>query len=337
MSYRFASSVLAFFAVVGTAAAQFQISEIQPGKPVMGPTWSSDKLSGSVVLYQLWGVNAPQSFGALKVAVRLHEELSPYGVIVIGPNLQQAAPEKVEAKAKSLGVRFAVTENIASSKQISINLPYSIIFEHTGKSRYDGPSDKAEAAVRTALAKAILDRSGKKTFSAKVQPHADAIKKGTPPGTVLPRLIPLQKSDPDAKALVEAMTAPAKQQIEDAAERVETDPVGVYNEAERISKIFKGTAVGTQANDLFVKLKNDKMVAQELKAHPSLEKLRKIDEALEKAAMGDDVASADFHKAHMPQITQIRMTVQQMKASWPKTLATAEAVDIAMKYGIMLK
>ena len=222
----------------------------------------------------------------------------------------------------------------------NIKLPKSILFGVDGKMVPEQSSDKTEMRARTLLGAAIVDRAKPMITGTSMQASIDNLRKGNSPATVLSSLIS-RKSDPDAKALIESICFPAKEQLDEAKERIETDPVGVYNDVQRISTVFRGAPVGTQASELFTKLKNDKLVQQELAARPSLEKVQKLDDVLEKAMKADpsksDPSSPEFTKAHSSQISQIRTIATQMRASWPKTRAASEASDIAMKYGVMFK
>ena len=322
------------------AKAQETIDDTAPTRTLMGPAWTNDKMKNRVVMIVFWAAKEPKSCGHMARAAKLDSELAPFGLVVIGASMQKLADELVEAKARSLGVRFSVTDNYGFKSATQIAVPSTMIFGSDGKAQFIGPSDKAEQKIRGILGAAIVDRATTKTFSKAMQPNVDILRKGSSPTTMLPNLAS-RKSDPDAKVLVDALCLSGKEQLDEAKDRLETDPVGVYSEAQRLSTVFRGTALGTEANELYTKLKNDKMVQQELKAQPSLEKVQKIDEQLEKAMKAEpskgDSGSPEFQKAHQAQIGQIRTIATQMRATWPMTRATSEASDIAMKYGVMFK
>ena len=330
---------LAIFA--STSSAQITVDGVQLQRTISGPAWNADKLAGKVVLIVLWSPKEKVSIGPMARAAKLDQDLGPYGLIVIGPCMQKMDDSIVEETAKKLGVKFSVTENIGvKGMNNQIKLPKSLLFGVDGKMLPEEPSDKAETHARNLLGAAIADRAKAKITGTSVQASIDNLRKAAPPATILSGLIS-RKSDPDAKALIESICFTAKEQFDDAKERLETDPVGVYNEVQRISTTFRGTPVGAEAGELFTKLKGDRLVQQELAARPSLEKVQKIDEMLEKAMKANpskaDPSSPEFTKAHSPQISQIRMIATQMRASWPKTRAASEASDIAMKYGVMFK
>jgi hypothetical protein len=264
--------------------------------------------------------------------VRWNEELGPFGLVVIGAHVQGGTPEEIKAKAQGLGIRFMITDGGGVADSNAGGIPHCIVFDHEGKSVYEGHPDKAEAPVRTALGKAMVAKTGKSSFNKSVQPLVDALKKGASPVLALQKLLPMQKKDADAKALIESITARGQLQMDDASARTEEDPVGVYFETQKLGSYFKGTSVGTKANELFTKLKGDKSVVAEVKARPSLDAIKKLDEALEKAAKGDDVTEPKFQKTYAAALKQMRTAHSTMTKSWPKASATAEAGEIVSRY-----
>lgn len=269
--------------------------------------------------------------------VRWHEELSLFGLVVVAPQVQNAAPEKVKEKARSLGISFAVTAGGGIVGGKGGGIPHSYLFDHEGKCLFDGPPNQVEAQMRIAVGKALVERTGKASLSKSVQSLADSLKNGTAPALVLQKAVPLQKNNEDAKALIEVLTATGKKQFEEATSKVDEDPVAAYFQAARLNTVFKGTPVGSQAGELLGKLKSDKNVTLELKARPSLDQIKKIDALLVKSGMGVDPMSPEFHKAFGTYLTQMKGTVQKMKTTWPKTRATVEALELAEKYGLAIK
>ena len=274
--------------------------------------------------------------------VKWQDELGPFGLTIVAPHVQKAESDAVAAKAKALRINFSVTAGAGLvGGPTTINMPHSFVFDHTGRKIYEGsPDAKGLSKIRLAVGQALVFRTGKETFSKAVQPLVDGLNKGTPPAGILQRAIALQKTDADAKVLVEAMTRDGKTQLDDAEES--SDKVALYNLASRLSTTYKGTPVGTKANDLFAKLKADKGVQMELKARPKLEAIQKIDASIEKAATDKsikefDPISKEVQKTFANQIRQIKTTVTDMRASMATANATAEAELIAEKYGIVFK
>ena len=274
--------------------------------------------------------------------VKWNDELSPFGLMIIAPHVQKAESDAIVAKSKAMRLNFSVMEGGGIKGSDFSGIPHSFIFDHAGGLVYEGqPTAEAEKKMRVAVGQALVDRTEKSTFTKSVQPLVDALKKGISPKLVLQKAVTLQKTDADAKVLVEAMTRDGKEQLEAAEEN--PDKIFVYSLASRLAGIYKGTPVGIKANDVSTKLKADKFVQQELAARPKLETLQRLDAAIEQSAANNkaikefDPTSKEVHKIYAVQIRQIKTTVTDMRTKMPTAESTIEAVAIAEKYGILLK
>jgi hypothetical protein len=96
--------------------------------------------------------------------------------------------------------------------------------------------------------------------------------------------------------------------------------------------------VAARASALLATLRKDKAVAEEQKARPALESIKKVDAFLTKQTGGKlDPKDPAFQKTNAIYLNSLRSGVQSMQKLYPKARATQEAVQIADKYGIMLK
>jgi hypothetical protein len=276
--------------------------------------------------------------------VKWNEELSEYGLVVLGSHVQQGTKEQVQSKAASLGVTFNVTiqTRVQDGNDFS-GLPHCVLFDHTGKCVYRGLPAGAEKELRATLGKALAD--GIEKPSKPIAPLLEALAKGQSPAQVLPKVVPLLKSSntdtaEQAKKLVENITAGAQKKVEKADALKEDDPVTAYVLIDKMPVLFKGTPVAAKANELITSLKKDKAVQAELKARTSLESVHKLDGLLSKAANEakvEDLTDARFLKANAPSIDQLKRTLLQMHKSYPETKATQQALVIGEKYGVTVK
>lgn len=275
--------------------------------------------------------------------VRWHDELSAFGLVIVGPHVSGGDDEKVKSKAQSLGVNFAVVKSGSVKDADFSGIPHCMLFDHTGKCLFRGSPTAVETQLRNAVGKSLAD-SLTSAQSKAVAPLLEALKKGQPPMAVLQRAVPLQKATDtstasDAKLLVSTLTASAQKKVEAAESQMKDDPLGAYNRLERVPLDFKGTPVATKANDLLTNLKKDKTVAAELKARPSLDSIKKLDTLLSQQAQASKVDPKDpnFLRVAAPVLTKMRGTLQQMKKSFPESKATEEASVIAEKYGVTIR
>jgi hypothetical protein len=274
--------------------------------------------------------------------VRWQEELSSFGLVIVAPHVQNATEEEIRARARALGVNFSVVSSGRVEKAELKAIPHCLLFDHTGECLYQGHPGKVEPWLRSAVGAALVAATGKSDFGRVLKPLADALKKGQPPAAVLQKLLPLQKSSDaqaakEARLLFEKLTEGGQRQLDEVKELREKDPVAAYHQVQRLTVAFKGTAVAAKAGELLGELKKDKAVVAELRAQPSLEAIRKLDAALSKAADKTDPKSVEFQRAFAAPLKQMQAALQRMKRSWPDARATAEAVEIAGKYGVAVK
>jgi hypothetical protein len=275
--------------------------------------------------------------------VRWHEQLRDFGLVLIAPHCQKATAPEVRSKALSVGVTFTVTASGGVQNGNDFRgIPHCMLFDHTGKCLYRGSPSGVEVPLRMAVGTALVERTGKSDFSKPLAPLVSALKKGQSPMAVLQRVIPLQKSKnartaEDAKLLAGQLLQGAQQRVDEAAQKVKDDPVTAYDQLGMVVKTFKGTPVAAKAAKMLTDLKKDKAVMAELRARPSLDAMKKLDELLSKAGPDIDPKGAQFQRAFAAPLKQMQRIVQRMKKSWPDTRATQEALQIADRYGVVVK
>ena len=119
----------------------------------------------------------------------------------------------------------------------------------------------------------------------------------------------------------------------------QADPVAALVLIDRVPVTFKGTPVGTSANELLTELKKDKAVQTELKARPTLDAIRKLDSHLTQLAEKYGIETKDpmFLKANTASIDQLKRSLQLMNKTYPDTRATQQAAAIGEKYGVSVR
>lgn len=272
--------------------------------------------------------------------VRWHEELSDFGLVLIAPHVQRATPDEVRAKALSKGVTFTVVDSGGVQGGTDFKgLPHCMLFDHTGKCLYRGSPSSVEPLLRAAVGTAVVARTGKDSFSKNLTPLVELLKRGQPPAAVVQRLVPHQKSADAAiaeevKLLLDALTENGQRQLDEAGRLIKDEPLMAYERLRRVATSFAGTPVAAKAGQMLTELKNDKAVMAEMKARPSLDAIKKLDAALTANAKGLDVKGAEFQRAFALPLRQMQGTLQQLKKYYPEARATAEATEIAEKYGL---
>jgi hypothetical protein len=330
----------------GTAPdLNLRLTEIDLGKPVLGPKVAAGDLKGRAVLVVLWNAGSSSSLACFPKLAAWDGELSPFGLATVAVHLTGSKTVDVAAVARSRGVPFAVTEGkwlkggqVAEFK----DFPLGLVFDHEGQCVYRGSPFDADTAARAAVGNSLVAAAGVEEPGKALTPVVEMMQKGKPLSSALSRLASLARSTDEetvreAKLLLDKMTEAGRRVLDEAEPLVMDDPVGAYLKVERLPAIFKETPVATRANQLLSKLKQNKAVATELKARTSLNTVKKYDTELGSRPGSFDPTLEKFRRDNAALLRQLDAAVRQMKKTWPDTKATEEAVRIGEKYGLAVR
>lgn len=318
-------------------AADVTLKSVRFGKPIQGEKLSTDDLKGKVVLVEMWGINCGPCIASMPHLVGWHADLSDGGLAVIGMHMQNGTDDEVKTKAKSLGMRFPLTAG-GSVEGVTVDgIPHCMLFDHTGAMVYEGHPNKVEAKLRDAFADMLAAEAGEKPAKA-VTGAIDTFKKGGTTADMLKKLAGVRDGGDtaaakQAKAIITRMQSGAQTRLDTAKKEMKEDPIGAYDAATLTATRWKGTALGKDAAELSAKLKDDKAVAAELKARPTLEKVKAMEAMILASAKGKEPDTPEFKKAFALQLKHVEQTVANLKKSAPDTPATAEAEEIAKRLG----
>ena len=271
--------------------------------------------------------------------VKWHEELSPFGLIVVAPHMQKAKPEEIKAKAEKLGIRFTLADHGSVAGNESRGIPHCFLFDQTGKQIFDGHPTKVEQKLREAIGSALVEEAEATKPPKALAPIVENLHKGQPPLQSVQKLLTLQRSTDAptakaAKALVTRILDSGQKRLDAAKDAMAGDPVTVYETALELTTSFKGTPLAPKANELVNKLKGDKVVQAELRARPSLAKIRNLDFALAERPTEEDTKSAEFKKKYATVLKEMNAILRTMKRNWPDAKATKEAIEICEEYEV---
>ena len=319
-----------------------KLEQIDLGKPILGPKVMAADLRGRAVMLLLWNAASTSSLACFPKVSAWDAELSDFGLLTMGIHLTGTSKQEIEAVARSRGVAFAVTEGkwvkgglIEDFK----DFPLCLVFDHDAQCVYRGSPFDAEKAVRAAVGKALAASTGLETYPKPLTPYLEALSKGQAPSSVLPKLVPLMRSqDADtaeaAKLLVGEMTEAGQTALREAEPLAKKDPVAAFILIERLPTVFKDTDVAAGANKLLNEVKKNKAVAIELRARKDLAKVNKIDMELNGKPGSFDPKLERFRRDNALLLAQLQQTVQRMKKTYPMAKATAQAVRISDRYGL---
>jgi hypothetical protein len=272
--------------------------------------------------------------------VRWHDEYGDFGLVVVGPHVQNASTDEIKRKAEALNIRFPVTRGGQVEGSDAKGIPHCFVFDHVGECVYEGHPGKAAEKVKSAVGAGLVAAAGLKEPHKSLQTVTDGLGKGTlSPVQALQKVMPLRSSagplGDQAKALADAILAGGQRRFDEAKSQAKDDPVTAYETAQRLTTNFKGTSLAPKANELATRLRSDKKVSGELQARPKLDAVKRIDAALSQSKLERN--SDEFKKAHAAQLKQMTTGLQQMKRAYPDAKATKEALEFADKYDLTVK
>ena len=171
---------------------------------------------------------------------------------LIGIHRQQDTDEAIVDLCKTSGVEYPIFAGGSYSKESFSGLPFSVVFDHTGKQVYKGHPGQAEPAVEKALLGAPSLYLGESKFD-KLKAVAAQIEKKTALGSAASGL--RKKTDStdeaekaEAKALLDVLEGYAHARLEEAQALREEDPDQSLNNLRALAKEFAGDSLGSEVS-----------------------------------------------------------------------------------------
>jgi hypothetical protein len=325
-----------------TGDPTLKLDKLELGKPVMGPKVALADLKGRVAAILYWNSISESSMSSFQKLSAWDTELNSFGLTTVAVHLSGKQQKDFAAEAKARNVSFAITESLWTDKTLVVDFkdfPLFVVFDAEGQCIFRGSPFDAEEAVRSAVGKVIVASCGRESFSKPVTPVVEALQKGKPPLSQLAPLIPLTRSNQadtaeEAKQLLGKIIEPGRAALEAGETMMKDDPVGAYLKLEKLPATYKGTTLAVKATELLTKLKADKAVQLEIRAHTNLAYIQRMDRELGSRPGSFDPKLEQYRKDNATALKVLQESVLQMKKSWPTTRATQEAVRIGEKYGL---
>jgi hypothetical protein len=311
--------------------------------------------SGRVKVLYHWDPTVGESlFGLIRLNV-LFDELRDYRAVMVGAggfpgkdirfvNRGEIEWSDLTAAAKIRGIAFPLVKSAKAAKANDCRkLPHCTVFNSEGKCLFRGTPFEAETVIRATLNQSVIADANREKFSAPVAPIVKSMEAGEPTPAMMKKLVQIAQTNDgipltEAKALLEQLVKPGREQIKAAEEILKSDPLGAYLILDRIATVFKGTSLARQADGhIEATLKHNKAVAAEIRAKSTLELVRKLDVALSSRPQSFDPSLSEFQRANADLLNQLKVQVEKLKKSFPDTKAAAEGVFVAEKFSVKVK
>ncbi len=106
---------------------------------------------------------------------------------------------------------------------------------------------------------------------------------------------------------------------------------------ETVPNTYKGTAEAAKAETLLNQLRQDKTVAAELRAKPSLDKIKGMEKTLSGKPGSFNPMLRRFQRDNAELLAELKEAIEKMKTLHGKTKAFENAVAIGKRYGVDVK
>jgi hypothetical protein len=319
-----------------------RLEQFKLGEQIAGPKVAMADLKDRAVLLVLWNARSASSV-ILRQAGEWDAELRYFGLATVAVHMTGKTRPDIVSATRGVylpvtNVRWDSSEYVKDGREF----PVALVYGHDGRCTYHGSAFHAEDAVRGAVGDALVAKLGEGNPSPGLAPLLNDLRKGKPPASLLGRLAFLtQSSDAStatkAKALVEVINEGGKKAIEKAEGLAKQDSLGAYLEVEHVPAAYKQSQVATQAAKLITRLKENRAVAQELRARKDLTKVQELETKLADGQDNSVPSPGELRLYDRRLLREMEERVSVMKKSWPDTRATQEAIFIAGKYGVDIR
>lgn len=311
-------------------------SGIRLGNRVSGVELQAEQLKNRVVLLEFWGVKCPPCLVSMPKLEQLHKELGPMGLVVVGAHAQGGPVDAIRDAAMKLGVTFPIVENaqVQNGSDFS-GIPHCMLFDHEGKCLFRGSPFDVEPALRAAVQNApavILE--GRKLE--KLAAFNDLLRNESSFSSALKKAKGLAESkDPttaeEARFVTERISAYGEKLLSLAKEGRDEDPVGATNVLKRVSTIYRGSTIGTEAAELQREWKKDSNFQSALKGAEMLVQLQAAFEAVAAASGNQDgeLSAATAENLPVPVKRKMAAMVRSIRKTAPDSKAANRATEIA--------
>ncbi len=316
--------------------------KLELGTPLAGELPTASARKGRPVLVMLFPAANARALALLPRLADWNSELQDFGLITIGAETSGAPSEAVHRIVRERHINFPIVAGVRFGVAGTFRLPHALVFDHTGKCIFRGAPLDAEPYLRIAVGKAVVDRTGIKSFGKAAQPVVDLLELGKPMSEVFVKLqhqIRLTKKDAadELLALDGALTAGGKRILDEAADKAKTDPISAFFMTERIPVLYRGTSIEKPAFRLVNKVKGNPKVEWELRARGALVAVKKLDTQLSGKELSFDPRLPEFKDKNVLLLKQLADAIAKVLKAYPTTRAADEAVQIAERWDIKLK
>lgn len=342
--------------ITGQALAAHNLANFDPGDYVSGPKLSGKDIKGKVVVVEYWGITCGPCLAAIPHTTELAKKYGHDKLVIIANQCWSASDKQTqETWNKRAKNNMVMVVNGGKLKGFSPNsVPRALIFDHTGKSIWEGHPGGMDRPLADAIAnlpepeeepvgedvseeiagpKLIIEGLEPEYFLGEMRminaQNRNAASTLAKLRRAAERATKQEQMD-EAKVMVAAVENWAKQQqaAMDAARA--GDPATAYVTAENLVALLDGDALAEQAKALIAEFKKDHDLIDSVRATIALRGI-----LAEAKAIGlDRDKSVASKKENARSVRLITRDLDRLIKAYPETEAGKQANTLQSDWGL---
>jgi hypothetical protein len=216
----------------------------------------------------------------------LQKKYGPKGFILLGFYAQSATKDEIIAFCKANKVEYSIYDHGQVSGVSVAGIPHFVLFDYNGKMVFEGHPGEMGSVLEKIMKNAPDPMIGAgpyvklKSIAAKLADHKNL---GQTLATLKTKYLNSADANEKAEAekLVAKLTAYGTNLMDKANKKKDSEPLNAFNLYQEVSTLFKGDAIGENADKVLKDLKDDKAFQSNMKADkiladmmPDIEKLK---------------------------------------------------------------
>ena len=342
-----------------SARAEHNLANFDPGDHVTGPKFSGKQIKGKVVVIEYWGITCGPCLAAIPHTTELAKKYGHDKLVIIANQSWSASNKNTKEtwnnRAKNDMVMVVNGGELKGYKTSSV--PRALIFDHTGKSIWEGHP----GGMDQALAEAIANLPEREEAPAEEE-SSEAKEQASGPAAIIAGITPeffeveinrinaqnrnvastLDKlrrateraSDQamidEAKAILAAVETWAKQQQATIDASRESDPATAYATAEALVDLLRGDDLAKQAGVVMNEIRKDGKLFTTVRATLLL---RGVQAEAKLIGLDKDKSVAE-DKDHTRTVRLIQRDLGVLIKDFPDTDAGKQAKTLQAQWGL---
>lgn len=337
------------------AHAAHDLRNFEPGSYVTGPRLSGKDIRGKVVVIEYWGITCGPCLDAIPHTTELAKKYGHDKLVIIA-NQSWSASDKNTKETWNRHAKNNMVMVVNGGKLKGYRpdgVPSALVFDHTGKSVWEGfPGGSMDRVIADAVANlpkedpvdeaAATEDTGPAPIVAGLEPEyflGEVRRINAQQRSIASAMAKLRRAaerstrqgqKDEAKMIVAAVGAWAKEQQSKADAALADDPATAYTTATTLIKLLESDELAKSAHAITAQIEKDDDLFDSVRATIAL---RGIVAQARSIGLDRDPAVAK-EKKHARSVRQITLSLGRLIKAYPQTEAGKEAKTLEHAWGL---